>query len=229
LLRAPRAGTVVGVASAEPTTSPRNGARGGGAGIFVGFAPWIVFDVVASPSTWEFAAVAALITAAVLAGPDLLAGRAMLLDVAGIVFFAVMVLAALVLDRSDLDWLERYAQVISSGALAVIAFGSLAYVPFTEQYARRGAPRAVWSTPTFKQVNRLLTALWGLVFAAIAIMGWIAMHVDHGQDWLNWIIPIALLVGAIKFSAWYPEQVRGRAAARSRVTSRTPSGGQRAR
>lgn len=204
------------MASAEGAPSAQGRSGGGGAGIFLGFAPWIVFDVVASPSTWEFAAVAAFLTALVLSGPDLLQGRAMLLDVAGMVFFAVLFLAALVLDRNDLDWLERYAQVISSGALAVIAFASLSYMPFTEQYARRSAPPEVWNTPTFKRVNRLLTALWGLVFAAIAIMGWIAMHVDHGQDWLNWIIPIALLVGAIKFSAWYPEQVRP-ARARGRV------------
>ncbi len=177
-----------------------------------GFAPWIIFDVVASPSTWEFAALAALIAAVVLAGPELREGRLMMLDIAGIVFFAVLAVLALVLDRSDLDWLERYAQVISSGVLAVIAFGSLAYMPFTEQYARLSAPREIWSSLVFKKINRVLTAVWGLVFLITAILGYVALHVGRGHDWLNWIIPVALIVWAVKFTARYPDRVTATAA-----------------
>jgi hypothetical protein len=175
--------------------------------IFAGFAPWIIFDVVASPSTWEFAALAALIASVVLAGPELREGRFMMLDIAGIVFFAVLAALAIFLDRSALDWVERYAQVISSGALALIALGSLAFLPFTEQYARLGASRDVWASPVFKKINRDLTAVWGLVFLITAVLGYVALHVDTGRDWLNWIIPIGLLVLAIKFTARYPDHV----------------------
>ncbi len=118
---------------------------------FVGFVPWLIFWVVASPSTWEYAA---------------------------------------------------------SGVLAVVVLGTLAFIPFTEQYARESAPREVWDTPRFKRVNFALTLAWGLVFAVSAVLGVIAQEVDDGRDWLNWIIPIALVVGAFKFTAWYPEQVR---------------------
>lgn len=62
------------------------------------------------------------------------------LDVGSIVFFGMLALLAIFLDRSDLDWVEDYSQVISSGALAVIALGSLAFTPFTEQYAPRDGP-----------------------------------------------------------------------------------------
>jgi hypothetical protein len=186
--------------------------REGGVGhgsVFAGFAPWIIFDVVASPSTWEFAALAALIASVVLAGPDVREGRYMILDIAGIVFFALLAVLAIFLDRADLDWLERYAQVISSGAVAVIALGSLAFTPFTEQYARLSAPREVWSSPVFRKINRDLTAVWGVVFAVTAVLGYIALHVDEGHDWLNWIVPIALVVWAVKFTAWYPDHVTG--------------------
>ncbi|MFD8721009.1 hypothetical protein ACFV2H_24220 [Streptomyces sp. NPDC059629] len=57
-------------------------------GVFFSFAPWIVFGVVAAPSTWEYAALAALIAAVVLFGRDMLRGRCFLRDTAGIVFFA---------------------------------------------------------------------------------------------------------------------------------------------
>lgn len=177
---------------------------------FVGFVPWIIFWVVAAPSTWEYATLGALIAAVILAVPDAQKHSIKLLDVTTIAFFAVFSLLAVFLDPSDLDWLEDYSQAISSGVLAVIVLGSLAFVPFTEQYARESAPREVWDTPVFKQVNRTLTLVWGLVFLASSILGVIAQEVDSGKDWLNWIIPIILIVGAFKFTARYPDEVRAR-------------------
>ena len=182
-----------------------------GAKSFRGFVPWIIFWVVAGPSSWEFAAGGALIAALILAIPTPDRGSIKLLDAVSIVFFAVLTIAGLILDRSDLDWLEDYSQVISSGVLAVVVLGSLAFAPFTEQYARESVPRENWGSPLFKQINRVLTLVWGLVFAASAVLGAIAREMDSGTDWLNWIIPIALIVGAFKFTTWYPEQARAAA------------------
>jgi hypothetical protein len=177
---------------------------------FVGFVPWIIFWVVASPSTWEYATLGALLASLILAYPSAEQHKLKLLDVVSILFFAVLSVLAVFLDPADLDWLEDYSQAISSGALALAVLGSLAYIPFTEQYARETTPREIWETPRFKQVNRMLTLVWGLVFLVSAVLGVIAQEVDSGSDWLNWIIPIVLIVGAFKFSAWYPEQVRER-------------------
>ena len=168
---------------------------------FVGFVPWIIFWVVASPSTWEYATLGALIAAVILAVPDAQKRSLKLLDVTTIAFFGLFSLLAIFLDPADLDWLEDYSQAISSGVLAVIVLGSLAFVPFTEQYARESAPREVWDSPRFKQVNRQLTTVWGLAFAGSAICGVIAQEVNSGKDWLNWIIPIILIVGAFKYTA----------------------------
>ena len=81
-------------------------------------------------------------------------------------------------------------------------------VPFTEQYARHPTPREVWGRPGFKRTNRVLTAMWGLVFVVTAILGLIALHVRSGTDWLNWVIPIILLVLAVRFTSWYPAYMR---------------------
>lgn len=178
---------------------------------FRGFVPWIIFWVVASPSSWEYASGGALLAALILLIPSPDRGSVKLLDVASIVFFGALTLAGLVLDRDQLQWLEDYSQAISSGALAIVVLGSLAFVPFTEQYAREQAPREVWETPLFKQVNRVLTLVWGLVFAGCAVFGLIAQQVDSGTDWLNWILPIALIVGGFKFTAWYPDHARAAA------------------
>lgn len=189
-------------------TQAKSGRRTGN--LLFAFAPWIIFDVIASPSTWEYAALAGLVAAVVLNLPDMRRGSYKTLEVTGIVFFVVLSLLALFLDRQDLYWVERYAQVLSSGVIAVVALGSLAFVPFTEQYARESTPREVWGRPVFRRVNRVLTLVWGLVFAVTALLGLIAVHTGSGSDWLNWIIPVVLLVLAVRFTEHYPDRVRER-------------------
>jgi hypothetical protein len=137
------------VASAQRAPLVRIVRMGGNS--FRGFAPWIIFWVVASPSSWEYAAGGALLAALILLIPSSDSGGIKLLDVVSIVFFGVLTVAGLVLDRDQLDWLEDYSQAISSGALALVVLGSLAFVPFTEQYAREETPREVWGTPVFSR------------------------------------------------------------------------------
>ncbi|GAX58423.1 hypothetical protein SO3561_09996 [Streptomyces olivochromogenes] len=179
--------------------------------VFLGFAPWIIFDVVASPSTWKYAALAALIAALVFNVPDLRRGSFKILEAASLVFFAVIFVLGLAVDRQDLMWLETYAQTLANGVIAVVALGSLAFTPFTEQYARESVPRQYWDTPLFRRTNRILTAMWGGVFLVTALLGLLALRVKSGSDWLNWVIPIALLVAAIRFTKWYPAHVRAQA------------------
>lgn len=177
-----------------------------GGSIWLGFAPWIIYNVVASPSTWKFAALAALIASVVLNLPDLRRGQFKILEAVGIVFFGALCVLGLFLDRDDLKWLETYAQVLSSAAIALVALLSLASVPFTEQYARESVAREYWHSSGFRHINRVLTAVWCGVFVVTAILGLVAVHAKSGSDWLNWVIPVALLVLAVRFTSWYPEQ-----------------------
>lgn len=182
----------------------------GTGGVFLSFAPWIIFGVVASPSTWEYAALAALIASIVLSGQDLLRGRLRLLDVTGIVFFAVLSVLGLALVRGQLLWVETYAQVISNGLVAVVALGSLLADPFTAQYARESSPREVWDSPVFRHINRVLTTAWGTAFALMTVSTWLAVRFPAQDDWFNWVVPIALLVWAVKFTQRYPERYKAR-------------------
>jgi len=177
----------------------------GGLGVVGGFLPWIIFWVISGPSTWEWAALAAALAALVLSARDILARRLKILDAATFAFFALLAILAAVLDRGDLDWLERWANTIASGVLAAIAFGSLAVgVPFTIQYARESAPREVWDTPLFKHINVMITLVWGLVFLASALLGIVAVESPSTQDGTQWVIPIVLLVLGVKFTMHYP-------------------------
>jgi hypothetical protein len=205
----------------------------------VGFIPWVLFWVIGGPSTWETATIAALVAAlGVLAlSIDLTplaawpAGRPgrprrrlsrshlKLLDGATVAFFAALTIAAIVTSRHDVTVLDQYAQVISSGALGLIALGSMAAGhPFTVDYAREQTPRQYWHTPLFRRVNQVLTGAWAAVFLACAGLGFWAQQtsVKGLRDWLNWYIPIVLLFAAFRFTAWYPGQARSAAAGRHR-------------
>jgi hypothetical protein len=179
-----------------------------------GFLPWIVFWVIAgSPSTWEFGAIAAFLVAVILRLPTIERGSVKMLDVATIAFFAVMAIVGIIVSPHDRDWLDRWSNVLSSGALGVLVLASLAFMPFTEQYARESAPPEVWHTPLFRRTNQVLTLVWGGVFVATAILGVISREHPSTRDWTSWVIPIVLIVAAAKFTRAYPEQVRARARA----------------
>jgi hypothetical protein len=199
----------------------------------VGFIPWIVFWVIGGSATWETGTLAALLAALFVAGlsidfqplvalitpmPGQERGRfeldlshLKLLDIATVVFFAALSLAAVVTTHHDVSELDKYSQAISSGALGLIALASIvAAHPFTIDYAKEEAPPQVWHTPVFRRINMVLTAVWAAVFLACAALGLAAQQNEAKglRDWLNWYIPIVLIFLAFRFTKWYPDQVR---------------------
>ena len=177
-------------------------------GFVIAFLPWVIFWVVASPNTWEWAAVAAFLAALILAIPEVKGSGLKLMDYANIGVFGIFTLCAIFLDRSDLDWLEDYSMTISSLALALIVLGSLAVEPFTMQYARESAPEEVWNTPAFIAINRTLTLMWGVVFLVMTICSLIGERSDSidTNAIFQWVIPIVVVVLAIKFTKTYPDR-----------------------
>ena len=169
-------------------------------GIFVALIPWILFTIVAEHGTLKVASVAALLIAAIIAAPGIRAGRPKALELGAIAAFTAFTLIAFLADASTAEFVERYARGIAAALLALIAFGSLATVPFTEQYAREKVPQELWSSPRFKSVNRRLTLLWGCVFAAMVPFHIAAGLIDTRPTniVLNWVVPIGLVLWATK-------------------------------
>jgi hypothetical protein len=105
-------------------------------------------------------------------------------------------------------WLGVWAGELSNVAIAVIAAVSLAVrSPFTLQYARESTEALYWDSPLFLRINDVITAVWAATFVLIAVVGYIGDGPLHQPDsvWTNWIIQIALVVLAIKFTNWYPD------------------------
>ena len=65
---------------------------------------------------------------------------------------------------------------------------------------RDEVPQEHWGSPQFKAINRRLTLLWGAVFAAMVPFHVLAGTVDTQRANLlfNWVVPVALVVWALK-------------------------------
>ena len=180
--------------------------------IAVGFIPWIAFALLANRPDKNAVALAALVALLIAL---LSVARAMLrgstpkiLDTTAFVVFVVIAIVGFV-GGSDIDrFLSDYGQPIASLVLAVVIFALLAYMPFTEQYARETVPQEFWHTPRFRTVNRRISVVWGLAIAAMGcsqILATVLQHADLDRNgiWdliLNWIVPIVAVVDAVRYT-----------------------------
>jgi hypothetical protein len=173
---------------------------------FIGFAPWIVYWVVAdSSSTWLFGALCAVLSAVIL-GVSMHRGGPRVLEIITIVFFVGVTTAGMVVGATDRDWMDTHATMLSSGVLALMSLISLAFVPFTEQYAVETIPDA--DRPAFRRTNQVLTLMWALVFALIAVLGFVAVQLPQTTGWTKWVVPVVVIVGAIGMTRVYPIRVQ---------------------
>jgi hypothetical protein len=131
-----------------------------------------------------------------------------------VVFFVAVTVAEMIVGAKDRDWMDTYSATLSSGVLAVMALGSLAFVPFTEQYARESAPQHAWEHPPSGAPTGSSTLMWALVFAHIWVLGFVAAEAPSKSDWTNWVIPVVVIVGAVGMAQADP----ARAWARSQPT-----------
>jgi hypothetical protein len=169
------------------------------------FAPWLVFLVVSRFATLEDAVACALVASVVVIGRAALHAHVHLLDIAGLAYFAGLLVVVLATDASSEGDISNYAQAGSHMALTVIALGSiLVGRPFTESYARETVPKNLWDTPTFHHTNRIISAAWGLAFA----LGSISLLIAANTDSRPFLLRIAIPFGALYWAYTFTEKKR---------------------
>jgi hypothetical protein len=187
----------------DATTSvPKEEDHRPGSGLYVALVPWVVFTLLAQHSTLKVAAVVALLAAVAIMVRSISAGGLKLLELGAVIAFAGFTVVAFAADHSTGVWMARYSRAIAAALLASIAFGSLLFTPFTEQYARESVPRQFWASPQFKHTNRVLTVMWAGVFTAMIPSHVIAGVIDSRPTNIvfNWVIPIGLIMFGVKRS-----------------------------
>jgi hypothetical protein len=188
----------------------------------LGFLPLVVFGAMSGRLADNSDAWAALVGVAVAVADAWFARPrrpARLTTIVQAVLLAVVAIVGFTGGPTVDRWLFDWGSGVVAVATGLVIVAALPVFAFTEQYARVTTPRVYWSAPTFKSINRVLSAAWGAALAGIGLSSILlaciqtrAASVDgaHLADLLlNWIAPTAVLWFMIRFTAEYPRRVIG--------------------
>jgi MFS family permease len=191
--------------------------------IVAGFVPWIVFSFVSTRLAADGVAWSALVAVAMTL-IALVYGRRRhaptMLNLYSLVLFGAMAVAGFV-GGPDVDrWLYDWGRPLVGVVLGLLILAFTPFSPFTVEYARQTTPREYWGSPVFMKINRTVSAVWGVALvvtgAAAVLVTALGAHADGTDNpylldlLLNWVVPIAAIVAAVRFTATYPDRVTAR-------------------
>jgi hypothetical protein len=171
--------------------------------ILLAFAPFMTFAILTAPLGATGALLAgAVVSAALIVHNHLKARSPKILEIGTFTMFAG--LSAYAYLAGSLSIIES-KMLVDTGLLAIVLLSMVIGKPFTIQYAKDSVPQNLWGTPQFRHTNYVISAVWALAFLTVvlaeaAMIYWPELSHTAG------VIPIVLaLVGALKFTSWYPK------------------------
>jgi hypothetical protein len=175
-------------------------------GILLAFAPFIVFAVLDRFVAPAEALAAGAAVSAILILRDLFKpGRSVKILEAGT--FALFGGLALYTFLSGAIWSVIGVRLCVDVGLLLIVLGSMvAGRPFTLQYAREHVPLEVQDRPEFIRTNYVITGAWALAFAIMVTAEVALLTVPDMPQRAGMVAIILALVGALKFTGWYPNR-----------------------
>jgi hypothetical protein len=190
--------------------------------LILSFLPLIAFSLLARLLPHGDVGAAGL-TAAVIAVIAAVAVRPVwppkILNATSIVLFTVMAVLGFAGSAGTDRWLATWAAAGVGLVMGLVILALIPVMPFTEQFARLSTPQAYWSSPTFKQINRVLSQGWGVALIGVGASRVIAVAIDGHTTrrlpdiLLGLVIPGLILTYMLKFSKSYPDRVTHQAPA----------------
>jgi hypothetical protein len=184
--------------------------------LILAFLPLVAFSLLARFLPSGYIGVAAL-AAAVIALIAILTSRPVwppkILNACSLVLFGLLAVLGFTLGKGDDSWLATWGGAGVGIVLGTIILALVPVMPFTEQFARESTPQAYWGSPTFKKINRVLSAAWGLAIVALGLSRVAAAAVGrhsshHAVELLfSLAVPLVIIVYMLKFSKSYPDRV----------------------
>ncbi len=180
------------------------------------FLPLIVFSVMARFLPHDYIGFAGL-TAAVIAIIAIATSHPVwppkIINACSLVLFALIAVLGFAVGSHDDRWLATWGGAGMPLIIGLIILVLVPVLPFTEQFARETTPQAYWSSPTFKKINRVLSAGWGLAIFAVGVSRVAAAaingHTTHRlpELLLGLAVPSVILLYMLRFSKSYPDRV----------------------
>jgi predicted transporter len=177
-------------------------------GILLAFAPFIEFVVLDELLGSTEGLLAGIIMSAGLLIRDLMSAdrEPKIIEIGTAIFFCGLAVQALLLDPA---WsIDGVRLRVDSGLLIMILVTLAIRQPFTLQYAREQVAPEFWESPEFVRANYVITAMWALAFSVVVIVELILLQWPEVPPRVGILVTIAALVGAVKFTSWYPEHRR---------------------
>ncbi len=180
--------------------------------VFLGFAPWIAYWVIAGAGGRRAAPAAGLVAALVVGAVAARRRRLKTLDRVTLGFFVADTAVTLALGP---DFLGAWDVAIAPAVLAAVAWGTLlAGTPFTLEYARDDWPREFWDAPLFRLTNTVLTATWGAIFTVNTALGLLGAARPAARVWLAGVLPQLFVALGVVASVLVPRHLPRRVLAR---------------
>jgi hypothetical protein len=180
--------------------------------LILAFLPLIVFSLLSRFLPHGYIGIAGL-AAAVVALIAILTSHPIwppkILNTCSLVLFALIAILGFTLGKADDRWLATWGGAGVGIILGLIILALIPVMPFTEQFARESVPQAQWSSPTFKKINRVLSAAWGVAIFAVGAAAAIDGHTTRRlpETLLGLVVPVAIILYMLKFSKSYPDRV----------------------
>jgi intracellular septation protein A len=184
--------------------------------LILAFLPLIVFSLLSRWLPHGYIGVAGLV-AAVAALIAILISRPIwppkILNSCSLVLFAVIAILGFTLGRNDDRWLSTWGGAGVGIILGLIILILVPFIPFTEQFARESVPKSEWTSPTFKKINLVLSAGWGVAILGLGISRSAAAVINEHTSrrlpelLLGLLVPLAIILYMLKFSKSYPDRV----------------------
>ncbi len=179
-------------------------------GILLAFAPFIIFAIVdrmVGPT--EGLCAASLASLLLLLRDWLTAGRHFkILELGTFVLFLALSLYSL-LERPDWS-IVAVRLFVDSGLLLIVVMSILIGRPFSMQYAQGEVSPDHWNKPEFKKANYVISGVWALAFAVMVIAELLLLFYPTMSHRIGVFAIVGALVGAVKFTGWYPTRLRNR-------------------
>jgi len=183
--------------------------------LILAFLPLVVFSVLARFLPHGYIGVAGLAAAAVALIAILTSHPIWppkILNTCSLALFALIAILGFTLGKNDDRWLATWGGAGVGIILGTIILLLIPVMPFTEQFARESVPKAYWSSPTFKKINRVLSVAWGVAIFAIGVCRVAAAAINGHttrrlpEILLGLVVPGAILLYMLKFSKSYPDR-----------------------
>ena len=172
--------------------------------VVIGFVPLVLFafldgriPVAIAAAT---AAVAALIVALATARrgtPNLAIVQLITLGLIGVLAFTG--------GAATRNFLTTYGRAFASLTLAAFMLLTAPFAPFTAAIARANAPREVWKSPRFLEVNRKISAVWGLAVLVPGLVGLASAALGAAMPelhspMLQWAPTVVMVIIAVRYT-----------------------------